>query len=148
MSKPSKQAHWQIETVSWQEAKQMLSEIRTRVFIEEQQVPIALEWDGLDANAYHLLAKNQTQEAIGCARVLANGSIGRMAVLKPWRDLGVGTALLQFAINYAKSQAWHMVTLSAQTHAIPFYERCGFKVISQPYLDAGILHQDMQLVFD
>lgn len=148
MSKPSKQSHWQIETVRWQEAEQLLSDIRTRVFIEEQQVPVALEWDGLDAGAQHLLAKNQTEVAIGCARILPNGSIGRMAVLMPWRDLGVGTALLKSAIDYAKSQAWHMVTLSAQTHAIPFYERYGFKVISQPYLDAGILHQDMQLVFD
>ena len=56
--------------------------VRERVFIVEQHVPILLEWDGLDQMSQHLLAVNSMGEAIGCARLLEDGSIGRMAVIK------------------------------------------------------------------
>lgn len=111
----------------------------------EQQVPIELEWDGLDESAVHLLATSRDDEAIGCARLIGDGSIGRMAVLKSWRNLGVGKALLEIAILHYQQQGTQPITLSAQTHAIGFYQQAGFKVCSKPYLDAGIMHVDMQL---
>jgi len=119
--------------------------VREEVFIKEQHVPVELEWDGLDASARHLLALNAAGEAIGCARLPGDGSIGRMAVLKPWRGSGVGTALLKKAVEQYQQQGIAAITLSAQVHAIHFYEKAGFKVCSAPYLDAGILHVDMRL---
>jgi len=119
--------------------------VREEVFIKEQHVPVELEWDGLDASARHLLALNAAGEAIGCARLPGDGSIGRMAVLKQWRGTGVGTALLKKAVEQYQQQGIAAITLSAQVHAIHFYEKAGFKVCSAPYLDAGILHVDMRL---
>ena len=106
---------------------------------------VELEWDGLDESAQHLLALNHAGEAIGCARLIGDGSIGRMAVLQPWRGLGVGTALLKAAIAHYQQQGIQPITLSAQTHAIAFYQKAGFEVCSEPYLDAGIMHVDMRL---
>ena len=134
-----------IQAVSWQTHAIQLKAVREQVFVQEQQVPLELEWDGLDEAAQHLLALNNTGEAIGCARLLGDGSIGRMAVLKPWRGLGVGSALLNKAVAVYRQQNMQNVTLSAQIHAVPFYEKAGFEVCGKPYLDANILHVDMRL---
>ena len=134
-----------VREVPWTEAADTLAAIRRQVFIVEQQVPEALEWDGLDADAVHLLATSASGDAIGCARLLAEGRIGRMAVLEAWRRRGVGHALLQAAIAACRARGWHDITLSAQTHALAFYARAGFVVCSDEYLDAGIPHRDMKL---
>lgn len=134
-----------IELVPWQTHAAQLKVVREQVFINEQQVPVALEWDGLDEAAQHLLALSDSGEVIGCARLLADGHIGRMAVLKPWRGSGVGRALLDRAIEFFRQKDIKAVRLSAQMHAIPFYQKAGFEVCSEPYLDAGIPHVDMHL---
>jgi len=140
------QDSFNIAQVSWQTHAPQLRAVRETVFINEQSVPVELEWDCLDQQAHHLLALNAVGEPIGCARLLSNGSIGRMAVLKPWRGLGVGVALLTAAINYYQQRAQPVITLSAQVHAIAFYEKFGFKLCSEAYMDAGILHRDMQRI--
>lgn len=138
--------HFSIQVVSWDTHADLLKIVREEVFIQEQHVPVALEWDGLDEAATHLLALDHAGEAIGCARLVGDGSIGRMAVLKPWRGRGVGRALLQKAVSLYRQQGIHAITLSAQVHAVPFYEKSGFKVCSAPYMDAGIAHVDMRLI--
>ncbi len=80
-----------------------LSGIRRAVFIIEQQVPEALEWDDDDATATHLLAiAPASGEAVGTARILPDGRIGRMAVLRPWRGRGIGRMLLREAIAHCQ----------------------------------------------
>lgn len=135
-----------IKQVTWATGEEQLRLIREQVFIIEQQVPVALEWDAQDKDAWHLLAFNQ-EAAIGCARILSNGSIGRMAVLADKRGHGIGQALLSAAIEICKQQHLTAAMLSAQTHAIPFYEKAGFVITSDMYLDANIPHVDMQLKF-
>jgi len=142
------QDSFNIEKVTWQTHAQQLIAVREAVFIVEQNVPLALEWDGLDEAAQHLLALSSEGEAVGCARLLGDGSVGRMAVITLWRGLGVGAALLNSAIAYYRQQGIDVVTLSAQVHAIAFYEKFGFKVCSEVYVDAGILHRDMQRIDD
>jgi len=95
-------ANIRIYEVGWTQNKQQLVHIRTQVFIEEQKVPIDLEWDGLDETAQHFLAVNDANEPVACARLLNNGSIGRIAVLKAWRGQGVGSSLLKMAVNMHK----------------------------------------------
>jgi len=138
-------ADFSIALCNWQPNGDALRAIREAVFIQEQAVPVALEWDGLDDDAQHLLACDDHGQAIGCARILAGGVIGRMAVLPAWRRCGVGAALLAAGVDHCRAQGWPKVRLSAQTHAIGFYKRAGFVVCSEPYLDAGIPHQDMHL---
>lgn len=118
--------------------------VRATVFIREQQVPEALEWDAADADAIHLLLSIDAQP-VACARVLPDGHIGRMAVLQAWRGQGIGMRLLQAAIAVCRSQGVGQAKLSAQTHAIDFYQRAGFAVVSAPYMDANIAHVDMVL---
>ncbi len=133
-----------IHPVNWGQAEPQLREVRTVVFIEEQLVTPEFEWDDIDANAQHLLAFNGEQ-AIGCLRIIDHQKIGRMAVLKAWRGKGVGMALLKDAINICRQHQSACIKLSAQTHAIGFYQKAGFKQISSEYCDVDIPHVDMQL---
>jgi len=132
-----------VELANWDESTSALRTIRETVFIHEQGVPVELEWDGLDQHCTHVLAWNERAEAIGTARMQANGTIGRMAVLKDWRGRGAGRALLVTLLDVAVKQGLTCVTLSAQTHAIGFYERAGFHAVGEPFMDAGIPHRKM-----
>lgn len=138
-------SRFQISEVDWHSAKAQLIAIRTEVFIHEQHVPAELEWDDCDQAARHLLASDSTGKAIGCARALSPGIIGRMAVSAEWRNHGVGSALLRAAIDLCMKNGWPDIRLSAQTHAIAFYEKAGFTISSEEYLDAGIPHRDMHI---
>lgn len=117
--------------------------VREEVFVGEQGVTPELEWDGLDAEAIHVLARAADGTPIGTARLLADGHIGRMAVRAPWRGRGVGRALLGELIAIARERSLPRVFLGAQTHAVGFYERQGFIVYGEPFMDAGIPHRHM-----
>lgn len=132
-----------VELADWNTAESAIRAIRETVFIREQGVPVELEWDGLDSSCAHVLAWNDRREAIGTARMQKTGTIGRMAVLKNWRGRGVGRALLQTLVDLATRQGLTRVTLSAQIHALGFYERAGFHVDGEPFIDAGIPHRTM-----
>ncbi len=112
-----------VRVADWQKDNAELRRIREAVFIAEQSVPPELEWDAEDDEAVHFLAY-EGEYAIGTARLLGDGHIGRVSVLKDWRGL--------------KRQL-----LTAQVYAIPFYERLGFQVASGEFLDAGLPHVDM-----
>lgn len=134
-----------ISETRWQKHADALSQIRRQVFIEEQSVPEELEWDAHDQDAVHLIAWSLGAMPVGCLRLLPNYSLGRMAVLAEFRGQGIGGALLAAAIDFAQEANWPFITLSAQTHAIGFYEQAGFIVESEEYLDANIPHRDMRL---
>jgi predicted GNAT family N-acyltransferase len=134
-----------IEQVYWDSPKQaLLKAVREVVFIEEQHVPLYIEWDEHDQDAIHLLALDSSGQAIGCARILKKGRIGRMAVMPDWRGKGIGLALLDEAMKICKSLGMQTVVISSQTHAIKFYQKVGFSVTSEVYIDANIWHVDMQ----
>ena len=136
-----------IELVSWQQAESHLRQVRTVVFIHEQLVTPEFEWDDIDISAVHLLAMHDN-EAIGCLRIIQHEKIGRMAVLKPWRGLGVGKMLLNEAIDICRQHCSEQIVLSAQTHAIHFYQQAGFEITSGEYTDVHIPHVDMCLKLD
>ena len=138
-----------VEIVKWIDGYAPLSMIREKVFIEEQKVMFQLEWDGKDEKAIHFLAY-QDEKAIGCARafVIENHmQLGRMAVLKEYRNKGIGGTLIEKAVITAKLNQLSAINISAQCHAIDFYKKFGFEVISNIYLDADIPHRDMKLEF-
>ena len=141
-------ADFRILISDWRSDRQRLSQIRRGVFIEEQGVPEELEWDDDDAGAIHLLAVDADDTPIGCARLLPDGHIGRMAVLQSWRGKGVGRALLQKGLEVARAQGHAIVRLSAQTHAAGFYRRHGFIAQGDGYLEAGIPHLAMEISFN
>ena len=63
--------------VPWPTHNEQLRAVRNEVFIQEQGVPKDVEWDGQDEDAIHFLALNQAGQAVGCARLLPSGQIGR-----------------------------------------------------------------------
>ena len=133
----------------WDQDKDQLIAIRKQVFIIEQQVPPELELDERDTSAIHFLAYGKYKQAIGTARLLTatnnTAQIGRMAVLKAYRGKGCGKALLSACIQYAKEQSFNEVFLHAQNHAIPFYQKTGFNIRGDEFMDAGIPHNEMFL---
>jgi len=133
-----------VRIASWQEDNRALRRLREKVFIDEQGVPVELEWDGLDESATHLLAEDETGAPIATARMLADGHIGRVAVLMPWRNRGVGTALMRFCLMLARQHGLSHVHLDAQVDALPFYTRLGFIAEGEVFMDAGIPHRHMQ----
>ena len=133
----------------WQTHSHMLSQIRTTVFVEEQKVPIIEEWDGLDESATHFLVQNNNQP-VGCARLLIDihkGSlhfhIGRVAVLKPFRNQNIGKTLMEFILTYCNANASYPVYLHSQVERKTFYERLGFITSGDVFMDAGIPHITM-----
>jgi predicted GNAT family N-acyltransferase len=138
--------HFTLRLCAWQDAEAELRAIRSRVFIQEQHVPEALEWDGEDAQALHVLAQDGAGQAIGTARLLLHdrlAHLGRMAVLPAWRGQGVGRALLDALLAAAQARGARTAFLNAQTTAVGFYARAGFALEGDEFLDAGIPHLRM-----
>ena len=106
----------EVRIADWQKDNSDLRRIRERVFIDEQGVTPEQEWDSQDAHAIHFLAE-EDDFAMGTARLLPDGCIGRVSVLKEWRGLKVGEALMQAAIAEAERRGLKEQTLTAQTHA-------------------------------
>lgn len=136
-----------IQKYSWQLAPEYIRDIRQKVFVEEQKVSPELEWDATDEIADHFLAILPDNTPVGVARLFSTlgetGHIGRMAILPEFRGRGIGEAMLQHLITESAGQ-YQELQLSAQQHAIAFYQRAGFHVCSEPYDDAGIPHLDMR----
>jgi predicted GNAT family N-acyltransferase len=132
-----------IELLDWEMARALAAPIRFAVFVEEQGVPREIELDELDAACIHAVAYLD-EKAIGTGRLLPDGHIGRMAVLKNWRGHGVGGRILNALVEQACRRGDREVALSAQVHAVPFYRAHGFVEEGGEYLEAGIRHQAMR----
>ena len=130
---------------AWAELEADARLVRTAVFIEEQHIAAEDEWDDEDVKSLHFVIYEQNQ-AIATARLMQNHHIGRVAVLQKARGSGVGQWLMREIIARARAEHRPYLKLSAQTHAIGFYENLGFKVEGESYLDCGIPHVDMQLL--
>ena len=135
-----------IELLPWEEARALAAPIRFEVFVREQRVPAELEMDAMDAQCLHALAFHG-QVAVGTGRLLPDGHIGRMAVLRQFRKRGIGGAMLKRLIEAARARGDREVALSAQVHALPFYRAHGFVEEGPRYEEAGIAHQAMRLAF-
>jgi predicted GNAT family N-acyltransferase len=133
-----------VRLVDWRDFSAVLSHIRTVVFVGEQQVPPELEMDGRDGECVHVLAESSQGSAIGTGRLMADGRIGRMAVLGEWRGSGVGGAMLRVLMEEAKRRGFGEVYLHSQSHARDFYLRHGFVAEGEEYEEAGIPHIAMR----
>ena len=136
-----------IELLDWKNARTEASRIRTTVFVEEQGVPAAIEMDDQDAACVHALAYVDGR-VVGTGRLLPDGHIGRMAVLKESRACGVGGAILACLVEEARRRGMKEVVLSAQTHALGFYRKHGFREQGGIFEEAGIAHQEMRRVLN
>lgn len=132
-----------IQFGSWDQLKLKSMEVRTCVFIREQNIPGELEWDEYDPISLHVLAfvKNN---AVATARLLPDGRIGRMAVLSQWRRQRVGQRLLAELLQQALLQGHTEVLIHAQISALAFYQKYGFIEEGSIFNEVGIPHKIMR----
>ncbi|MFJ9828428.1 GNAT family N-acetyltransferase [Streptomyces sp. NPDC101160] len=133
--------------------------VRREVFVEEQGVPQEIEYDTYDETAVHVLAIRADGVPLGTGRLLFGadavgktgadpsvGSLGRLAVSKAARGLGVGAALVRAIEDAARERGLAAVDLHAQTQALGFYERLGYAAYGPEFPDAGMPHRAMRRV--
>jgi predicted GNAT family N-acyltransferase len=133
-------ASFAVRLCAWSDEPESLRRIRHDVFVIEQGVPEALEWDAADATSIHALAEDASGMPIGCARLLPDGHIGRVAVVREWRGRGVGTSLMLLLIGAARTRGDALAIVNAQTGATAFYARHGFVATGKEFEEAGIPH--------
>jgi YbgC/YbaW family acyl-CoA thioester hydrolase len=138
-----------LKTGSWQALKHLAAPLRTEVFVEEQEIPMELEWDALDDSALHAVIVNKLGQPVATGRLLQPqpkvAQIGRMAVAKALRGGNLGRQVVEALMAAAKQRGDHQVILHAQCSAEGFYKRLGFEAHGDVFQDAGIDHIEMTL---
>lgn len=136
-----------IEKAATDAARSGCFAIRRAVFVEEQGIPEAEEWDAKDASCTHILAQDDNGP-LGCARLIARGDeakIGRVAVMAQARGTGLGRAIMRHVLDAAREAGFTRAMLEAQLPVIGFYEKLGFVAEGPEYDDgSGILHRVMR----
>lgn len=118
--------------------------LRTQVFVKEQGIALEIDFDGLDEVATHVLVV-LGDVPVGTGRILKDGHIGRIAVLKNTRRQGVGAMVIKALVGEAKKRDYKRVYLGSQMHATAFYKKLGFHVCGEVFLDAGLEHIEMEM---
>lgn len=144
MPERAKHRAFSLRRADWQADREALRHVRETVFVQEQRVPLEMEWDEADARALHVIAVDPHGNPVGTGRLTEDGRIGRMAVLKDWRGTGVGAAMLEFLMAAARKRGLEEVALNAQTSAIGFYRRYGYTEEGETFMEAGIPHVRMR----
>jgi predicted GNAT family N-acyltransferase len=134
---------FRVEILSWQEAQPKAAPIRYTVFLQEKH-PEGVELDELDPQSRHALALDDAGAAIGTGRLLPDGRIGRLVVLKDWRRQGVGAALIEALVGEARKLGYTAVTISAPLQAADFYRELGFAADGKVVKENGVLQQKMR----
>ena len=134
---------------AWSEVRDESMALRHAVFVAEQGIPAGMAADDADATALHARAVNRLGLTLASGRLLAPAPgvarIGRMAVLRELRGSGAGRAVLDALLAAARARGDREAVLSAQVSAIGFYRRAGFEPSGEPFVEAGIGHQEMSL---
>ncbi|WP_318481633.1 GNAT family N-acetyltransferase [Photobacterium leiognathi] len=134
----------EIKIVAFDDAHRgLIRTVREQVFIQEQQIDPEIEFDNLDSAAVHVLVMDGEQP-LGTGRILTDGHIGRIAIMKSARGQGLGAKVVQALVKYAQQQGYPRVDLGAQTHAVDFYRKLGFMPYGDEFMEANIPHQAME----
>ena len=141
------EAMLQIRTGDWTALGADASKVRTAVFVQEQGIPMEMEWDEGDNTAVHAVAYNGLGQGIATGRLITPergvGKIGRMAVHRALRGSGTGGDILHALMGVARQRGDREVMLYAQRSAEGFYQRLGFMTRGEPFEEVGIPHIEM-----
>lgn len=123
--------------------------IRQDVFVKEQGVPEELEVDEYDPICVNFVLYDEEDKAIATARLLENkqensAKVQRVAVRKEARGKDYGKHVMEACERFAKEERLSALKLHAQLSALPFYEKLGYKVYGEEFMDAGIPHIRMK----
>lgn len=117
--------------------------VRNAVFTNEQGIAEEIDFDGQDVDAVHVLVSCDGKP-VGTGRMLNDGHIGRLAVLREYRGRGMGTRAVLALVEEAKARGLNRVYLGAQKHAVGFYQELGFSAYGDRYVEASIEHMHME----
>ncbi len=134
--------------VSTEEQLQEVFSIRKTVFVEEQNVPPEDEIDQHEEQSTHFLLYDR-DHPVGAGRfriVDGKGKAERICILSPLRGRGAGREIMKAIEEYAREMSLPVLKLNAQSQAIPFYEKIGYEIVSEEFMDAGIPHRTMEKV--
>lgn len=132
-----------IDLLDWEKAEPLAAPIRFAIFMEDQQAA-GFELDDLDKECVHAVVYDDAGKAIATARLLPDGQVGRMAVVKDWRRRGVGAELLEALVNEARKRGLEHVRVMAPVQALEFYRSQGFVADGKIQPVAGALQQPMK----
>ena len=139
----------QLRVGSWEALGADAARVRTQVFVQEQRIPMEMEWDEADRTAVHAVLTNRLGQPVATGRLLEHaagvGRIGRMAVHRVLRGGRLGRRILQALLEEARRRGDTEVMLHAQHSARGFYARQGFADRGEPFDEVGIPHQEMVL---
>jgi YbgC/YbaW family acyl-CoA thioester hydrolase len=139
----------EVRVGGWDELERDARSIRTAVFIEEQGIPMQMEWDEADPDpgCIHAVAYNRFGQPLATGRLLEHvpgvAKIGRMAVAQTMRSSGVGRSVLDALMKTAREHGYREAVLHAQTSAAAFYSRAGFVPRGVMFEEVGIPHIEM-----
>jgi len=135
-----------VEPVRTSEELELVYAIRSEVFDREQHLTTWVRDYPEDTQSLNVLAWLDG-EAVGTGRVSLWGDeaqIAWVAVRRPYRGRGVGRAIMEYLLRWAQERGARVATLNAQTHALEFYRKLGFRPIGRPFSMAHIEHQLME----
>ena len=136
-----------IKIGNWDALGEDAAKVRTEVFVQEQQIPEALEWDEADQSAVHAVAYNGLGQAVATGRLLKDAAgiikVGRMAVKRVLRGSHLGHDILQALTDAAIKRGDSEIVLHAQRSAEGFYKRAGFTSRGEPFDEVNIAHIEM-----
>jgi len=137
---------WELKIDDYQQLKEDVHLIRESVFVCEQNINRAIEFDHQDTYCTHVVLYHQ-KKAVGTGRINSIGKIGRVCVLKEYRGKQYGKALMKALEGHGKDNDCDQVHLHAQEGVIPFYEKIGYGKEGSIFAEAGISHQRMAKKF-
>ena len=121
-------------------------EVRRQVFIVEQKVPETVERDAYDQTATHIVAIVDGN-VVGVVRLLflpEHVKIGRVAVVRERRGLGIANAMMRFAMAEARAGGATRFYLTAQLDKVSMYEKLGFTAFGEQFEEGGMAHLAMK----
>jgi len=130
---------------NYQDHQAELSLIRKAVFVNEQKVPQEIEYDDRDELCQHVLIRvDGRPAATGRIDIEKQGKVGRVAVLSSLRQHNLGRQVMDALEQIARDAELPKIWFHAQTSAVGFYQKLGYKIIGSEFLEAGIVHQKME----
>ena len=144
MNRPgTSDSSFRVIDADWLQHADAIRTVRHTVFVLEQGIPAALEWDNRDPDCRHALALLDDGSAVATGRLQPDGRLGRMAVLAGWRGRGIGRAILDQLQDQARGLQLSVLYLHAQEGTAGFYQKAGFIPRGEAFEEAGIRHIEM-----